>query len=44
MKIRSVVVKLFHVDRQIDRRDEANSHFLQLCKHVSKMAIITFLE
>jgi hypothetical protein len=32
MKIRPVRAELFHADRQTDRRDEANSRFLQFCK------------
>jgi hypothetical protein len=42
MKIRPVGTKLFHVDGQtdrqteIDRRDEANSRFSQLCERAYK--------
>ena len=32
MKIRPVGVQLFHVDRQTDRHDEANSRFSQFCE------------
>jgi hypothetical protein len=32
MKIRRVVVELFHVDGRTDRHDEANSSFLQFCE------------
>ena len=33
MKIRPVGAKLSHVDGQMDRHDEANSHFSQFCVH-----------
>jgi len=32
MKIRAVTAELFHVDRQTDRHDEANSGFSQFCE------------
>jgi len=33
MKICLVGVELFHVDRHMDRQDEANIHLLQFCEH-----------
>ena len=38
MKIRSVGVELFHVDRQSDRHDKASSRFSQFCKRAKKIA------
>ena len=32
MKIRPVGVELFHVDRHIDRYDEANNRFSKFCE------------
>jgi len=32
MKIPPMGAELFHVDELTGRHDEANSHFLQLCK------------
>jgi len=32
MKIRAVGSELFHVDRQTDRHDAANSRITQLCE------------
>jgi len=34
MQIRPVGAELFHADRQMDRHDEANSHFSQFCIHI----------
>ena len=40
MKIRTVGAELFHVDRQtdgqMDRHDEANSRFSQICENAPK--------
>jgi hypothetical protein len=36
MKICPVGAELFLGDRQTDRHDKANSHFLQFCKHAKK--------
>jgi len=32
MKIRPMGAELFHVDRQTDRQDEANSRWSQFCE------------
>jgi len=32
MKIRPLGAEFFHTDRRTDRRDEANSLFLQFCE------------
>jgi len=36
MKIRLVGAELFHVDRQTDRHDKANSRFSQFCERVQQ--------
>jgi len=33
MKIHPVAAELFHAEGQMDRHDEADSCFLQLCEH-----------
>jgi hypothetical protein len=36
-EIRPVEAELFHADRQMDRRDKANSCYLQFCEHTKKV-------
>ena len=36
MKIRRVGAELFHADRQTDRYDESNTHFLQFFERIEK--------
>jgi len=42
MKMHPMGAELFYVARWIDRHNNANSHFLQLCEHAYKG--INFLE